>query len=416
VRHGGCHLISVTHGGYVELLSPHPASHAVVFSIADRPPRLPPAFPLQAAVSRTAPIAAGDSSAGCVRALRDISQLHSLEEDWRKLEPGVPPMQHYDWSLAAAQAFCQQAPFAGFALEHRNRLHAVAPLVCRRSPLPRFEILGAAELGEPVDLISDSSVARLELLEAVEATGRPLYIERVFADSRLVDDVRQTYRRGLVMVRPASACPRIALDETWREPERKMGRAHRKDFRRRQNIAASLGDVAYQSVAPDAGALPALLEEAYRVEEHGWKGKNGTALARDRPLGAFFRQYASAARDAGMLRLLFMRIDGQAVAMQIAVESGGSCWGLKIGYDEAYRRCSPGKLLMLHILRDAAARGLHSYEFLGGEEAWISNWTSEARPCVSLRAYPPNVLSLCQFAVDVAQWGWKKLRRSRRTH
>ena len=152
------------------------------------------------------------------------------------------------------------------------------------------------------------------------------------------------------------------------------------------------------------------MDEAFRVEAAGWKGRARTALAHDSTRQAFFRRYAAAASSRGILRLCLPRIGGRAAAMQIAVETGGRFWLLKVGYDERFARCSPGSLLLLETIRHAAARGLRSYEFLGNAEPWTRPWTREVRPCVHLEAYPFKARGVGRLATGAAAVGGRRLR------
>src|SRR5206468_8833130 len=102
---------------------------------------------------------------------------------------------------------------------------------------------------------------------------------------------------------------------------------------------------------------------------------------------------------------------GQPVAMQLAVESGGRFWLLKIGYDERFARCSPGTLLTIEMLRYAASRRLRSYEFLGTVEPWTLMWTRFIRPCVSLLAYPATPPGMAALVADAVTVGSRKLAR-----
>jgi CelD/BcsL family acetyltransferase involved in cellulose biosynthesis len=102
-----------------------------------------------------------------------------------------------------------------------------------------------------------------------------------------------------------------------------------------------------------------------------------------------------------------LRIGGRAAAMQFAVEIGGRFWLLKIGYADEFARCSPGNLLVMETIQYAARAGLKSYEFLGTAEPWIGMWTSQVRPCISVRAYPFNGRGAIALAADAAQ----KLRK-----
>ena len=84
-----------------------------------------------------------------------------------------------------------------------------------------------------------------------------------------------------------------------------------------------------------------------------------------------------------------MRIDGKAVAATIAAQCDDAFWQFKIGYDEAYKECSPSKLLLAETVRHAARAGLSRYEFLGSA-SWIEDWTTSVRPSLRLRYYPYN--------------------------
>jgi CelD/BcsL family acetyltransferase involved in cellulose biosynthesis len=86
--------------------------------------------------------------------------------------------------------------------------------------------------------------------------------------------------------------------------------------------------------------------------------------------------------------------------MQLAIETQGRYWLFKIGFDDAYAKCSPGTLLMLHTLGYAARAGLAAYEMMGEVEPWIADfWTQEAHP-VSMCA---PIRPMCK-----ARWPWRR--------
>jgi hypothetical protein len=217
--------------------------------------------------------------------------------------------------------------------------------------------------------------------------------------------------RGVVVVRPATPSPTIALGPAWCEPESQFNSRRRSDFRRAARRAEEFGAVACEMLAPTAETFDALFDEAISVEARSWKRAAGTAIACDPAKEAFFRAYLRSACAKGQGRVAFLRIDGRVVAMQLAVEWAGRYWLYKIGYDEAYARCSPGTLLMLHALRDAAGRGLAGFELMGDSEAWIADlWTREAHECVRVRTYPYSIAGLVAAAQDGAAWTCGRLR------
>jgi hypothetical protein len=94
--------------------------------------------------------------------------------------------------------------------------------------------------------------------------------------------------------------------------------------------------------------------------------------------------------------------------MQLALQGEGRFWLMKIGYDAAYARCSPGQLLMLHTIGHAAAQGLRSYEMLGNAAAWTAGWTRTLRPFVRVNAYPASWPGARALFADASRALWAR--------
>jgi CelD/BcsL family acetyltransferase involved in cellulose biosynthesis len=174
-------------------------------------------------------------------------------------------------------------------------------------------------------------------------------------------------------------------------------------MRRARRRAEALGAVEIALLAPGADEVAELLDEALAVEARGWKGRAGTAVVLDERRRPFVAAYAARAAAAGALRLALLRIDGRAMAMQFAVEYDRRLWLLKIGFDEEASRCSPGSLLLLAALRDAATRGLRACEFLGEVESWTRAWTTCERSIVAVRGYPARPRTVLRLGGVVRQ-------------
>lgn len=332
---------------------------------------------------------------------------------WRRPAPepllpvqqGRLPMQHAAWISSGTSTLVPRDQIvwisAGDAPPHR----ALAPMLLRPDALwPVLELIGHADTGEPGDLLWDNPDALNALVEQLAAQPLPLRLDRVPADSPTLPALRRAFRRrGVLLERPAPGLPTLPLDPGWLQPQAQFNAGRRSDFRRAERQAAARGPVSFEMHEALEGArLDRLLDEAYAVEDHGWKKAQRSALALDTRMGAFFRRFAHAAARAGLLRLAFMRIGERAVGMQIAVEWDQRYWLLKIGFDTDYARCSPGQLLMRHTVQYSAERHLKSYEFLGRPAPWIDLWTRTQRPCVSVRAYPYSLAGLGRLGHDLA--------------
>jgi CelD/BcsL family acetyltransferase involved in cellulose biosynthesis len=331
---------------------------------------------------------------------------------WNRLaRKSGSPIEQYIWAKACAEALGDRYNPYVLAVGPPERPVAIAPLARRRRPLAPLELLGVHELREPMDFLYANASAAVSLVQVLAKLRVPLSLKRFPVHSFGLGAVGNAYRqRGLVLCRDAGGCPYIRLDEHHTEPEQGLSGRRQSDLRRARRRAERLGRVSCEVLSPAPTELDPLVDEAFRVEAASWKGRAGTALAHDSTRQAFFRRYAAAASSKGILRLCLLRIGGRAAAMQIAVETGGRFWLLKVGYDERFARCSPGSLLLLETIRHAAARGLRSYEFLGNAESWTRPWTREVRRCVHLEAYPLEARGVGRLATGAAAVGGRRLR------
>jgi CelD/BcsL family acetyltransferase involved in cellulose biosynthesis len=346
-----------------------------------------------------------------------LEDFDHLADAWDHLaRKSGSPIEQYIWVKACAEALGDRYSPYVLVVGPPDRPIAIAPLARRRRPLAPLELLGVHELREPMDFLYANASAAASLIRVLAELQAPLSLKRFPAHSFGLAAVGNAYRkRGLVLSRDAGACPYIPLEERHTEPERGLSARRRSDLRRARRRAEGLGQVSCEVLSPTPAELGPLVDEALRVEAAGWKGRAGTALVHDSTRQAFFRRYTAAASSKGILRICLLRIGGHAAAMQVAVETGGRFWLLKVGYDERFARCSPGSLLLSETIRHAARRGLRSYEFLGNAESWTRPWTREVRPCVHLETYPVKARAVGGLVAGAAVVGGQRLRAAIRS-
>ena len=203
------------------------------------------------------------------------------------------------------------------------------------------------------------------------------------------------YRTAVTRV---ARSPYIACAPTLEDHERGLGRNLRHDVQRRQRRLCEEGAVTID--VTDGGAnLAGLLDEGFRVEALSWKGARDTAIASDARTRRFYDAVARWASTRGWLRLAFLRLDGRAIAFQFDLQADRTYYSLKIGYDPAFDRYSPGKLLAYAMVARAVSTGLATYELLGLDEPWKERWTSTFRAYVRFQAYAPSPAGAASWAV-----------------
>jgi CelD/BcsL family acetyltransferase involved in cellulose biosynthesis len=336
--------------------------------------------------------------------VEDLREFAEVAPGWERLEQRAStPMQTALWSRTAAEALCSPGRLKVVVLGDLDEPRAITPLA--RAGV-RAELIGSAELGEPADLLFSDEQAVEEMARALADLKLPLLLRRLPGDSPSVDALRTAHRRRAgVVVRQVPGAPTIPLSPGWTAPEGLLSKRRASDMRRARRRAEAVGPVSFEVLTPTPVELQPLLDEAVETEAAGWKSSRGSALKADARRLDFFGRYARGAAERDELRLCFMRIDGRAVAMQLAVEWRDSLWLLKIGYDEDFGRCSPGMLLLLESTRWAANRGLRSVELLGTPAPWTEMWTEEVRPCVTMAVYPARPRGIVALGADGARYG-----------
>lgn len=339
----------------------------------------------------------------------------ALAQGWRQLETrGSLPSQAFAFHAALAGTMMRGQVQKIVTVGENEGAEAILPLCRRRGWLTRWHAAGAEQVYEPVDALYRDTAAVAQLASKLARLSRPMRLDRVLAESALVPALTAAMKgRGLVVTRPAKASPTIAFEPGETEPEMRFNAGRRSDFRRARRKAEALGAVTFEMHAPGPETFGALFDEAVAVEQRGWKGEAGSALGKDAVKAAFFRDFLLRMSSDGTCRMAFMRIDGRAVATQLAVEFQQRYWLFKIGFDGEFSRCSPGNLLMLYAMTEAAQRGLRGFELLGEVEPWIIEaWTKDAIPCLRVQTYPFNPHGLATLASETAVWAWHRLRAS----
>lgn len=115
-----------------------------------------------------------------------------------------------------------------------------------------------------------------------------------------------------------------------------------KDLRRRSRRLAELGTIEIRTV-DKAEDKPAAFQAFLDLENSGWKGTSGTALASHPQT----RQFAEAVFLSHAAEYDVMTMDGRVIAILANLVRNGVVYAVKTAYDESYKAFSPGVMLDL---------------------------------------------------------------------
>jgi CelD/BcsL family acetyltransferase involved in cellulose biosynthesis len=330
------------------------------------------------------------------------SDLYSLACEWEQLAERVDasPFLRPGWILPWSRAFGTGTPEA-ITVRRGDELTGVLPMQRKRGRL-----YSLANWHSPVfgPLLADDD-ARDALLEGLFGARRSA-VELNLLDGdggllrRIDSHAREAGRR--VIGRPIALCPVVEIAGSFSDFERGLSRNRRRSLRRGRNALEAEGRVDFDiHESPDG--LERALEEVYRVEASGWKGKRGTAIASGAHTARFYSDVARWAAERSWLRLSFLRLDGRAIACDYSIAFNGAWYSLKSGYDEDYRRFGPGALLLREQLRHCFEQGASCLELLGTEDSFKRSWTERACERTRVHAFDRS-------PAGVARWTWVAAR------
>lgn len=326
-----------------------------------------------------------------------LAGLAELEDAWNALaDRAGSPMVRHEWMMAVLRVFRAQPPWMALCLRSGERLRAACILTPRRSGFASFyEAVGVRHLGEWGGLLYESPEALRDILREMISLDRAVVLERLPWDP-VLDLVLREFDPGATLLfnRETSAAYRLEIAGEWEDYHATLPASRRKELRRKRRRAEKLGGLDFRVIASDEFSCGIAFDQFARIEHDSPKGLDGRSICSNPDLCAFFRDVAWGFSTTGLFRFFVLEIGGEAAAVQMAVEHEGTLWALKIAYDPAFARCSPGLLLDREVLKYCFDKGLKAYEFLGKAEPWETFWKPEKRTFRSLYLFPLSARGL----------------------
>jgi CelD/BcsL family acetyltransferase involved in cellulose biosynthesis len=311
--------------------------------------------------------------------------FESLREPWQQLAAATQPFYQPEW-FEAFTAFlaAEQTPLL-LTVQRGKKLTGVLPL--ERSSrffghLPATTLRSLSNLHScRYDLVQDGSDTKEVARAAWETLKGQLRWDVIEAldvpPGGAFESVMECARLDSYLVGkwPTRKMPFMSIATDGADPLASCPsrfKSLRQRLRRKENALRNQGAVEF-SVQTEARSDA--LAHFFRLESSGWKRRSGSAIACSTALVSFYTAIAKAAERQGMLRLYSLRLRGEPIAMQFGLEMNETYYSLKIGYDEAYQKFSPGQMLMKHVINDLAKKRVSRFDLLGPRMEWKSVWT-----------------------------------------
>jgi CelD/BcsL family acetyltransferase involved in cellulose biosynthesis len=349
-------------------------------------------------------------------ATTNIEPVADAVAEWEALADatGASPFVHPGWILAWHRCF-GAGELVLATLRRDGHLAAALPLVRRGGTLASPSDIHTPVFG-PVAPDEATAVALLEGL--LRRHDDALELRLVAPESVALVRRAAAVTGHRTIDRPLPSQPYADLSGGWEAYRRTLSKNRRKDVRRRTRRLEELGTIGFR-VEDGRTDLERLYDTFVRLEDSGWKGRRGSAIASRPAWRRFYLDVSAWAASRGMLRLVFLDLDDRPLAADLAVVHGGTWYALKGGYDPAYRDYAPGLLSLYRTVEHACELGLTRLELLGAPERYKLDWTHGMNPRAWLAAYPPTLAGRARYAAVRARerarpLAWRALRAARR--
>ena len=303
-----------------------------------------------------------------------LTSFESLQGDWDDLAAKTENVfATYDWTSLWWEHFGAGRPLLIAACRSSDgRLRAILP--CTNPPDVRLRSLGSSAIGRQTNWDRSASLPIVpERLERfAEALDRSPWRWDFFVAELMPKDTGWAPLLGArVLTELESPIVRFEHDDWDAFLAGKSSHFRAQSRRNRAAAAARDFQLSYR-LATETSRIREDIETMFRL--HAKLRPNGSAFFSER---AFHTKFALTAHERGWLRLWFLELNGQEIAVWYGFRYGGAEFSYQSGRDPSYDKYAVGRALVLHSIREALHDGLKEYRFLRGGEDYKSHLAND---------------------------------------
>lgn len=199
---------------------------------------------------------------------------------------------------------------------------------------------------------------------------------------------------------PTLLTPYLRLPAKGEDPQKNSPEKYKHTRSRLKNYYKKLERLGTPTFSVTTAFTEEWFERFLEMEQTGWKGARGSAIACDPTVKDFYRRALSQAAAAKQLRVYSLEVGDELVAMEIGLTVNGQrYYSPKVSYNERFAKYSPGQLLTRYIVNDLVQEGFELYDFLGPRARHKCVWASDIRKHANCFIFRPSVAGRMRYAL-----------------
>jgi CelD/BcsL family acetyltransferase involved in cellulose biosynthesis len=353
--------------------------------------------------------------------------LRCLQSEWDILhaETGSRnPFSTFTWCACWWKHFGQGKQLRIFIFRNDGKTSGILPLVslfplpCAGRPI--MLQLPGMPLADWEDLLlsPDRNILRGQITEFLDylSTGEKhwdwIYLKRLFLQdppfSMLLDEIRNRadFRHYLL---PSETHSFIPIESSWDAYFQKRSGKQRYNLRRARKLLNQKGKVEFQKIE-DPDRIEHALDAIDDLSRKSRKYDRGTSLVRDSHHRSFFSEIAGEFLSRGSISLWQLKIDGKVIGCEYSLVYNGNYYGYYSDFDPEYSRCSPGLLILSHVIQDSFNNRLNAFHLGAGSGFHKEMWSAVEKSSFELHLIRNTPAS--RFMLLPALKAWQAVKRS----
>jgi CelD/BcsL family acetyltransferase involved in cellulose biosynthesis len=339
----------------------------------------------------TASIHMGHSSevdgACTVTLVQTEAELDTLENVWNELirQSDVSVFQTFEWLRTWWKFFGRGRQMHCLVFKSENRVIGIAPIlkeewrVLGRRIATRLQFMGSP-LSDYTDVVILPGHERV-VLDALAKYLRSTCGEWDIFDIENASENSNAWRLlicsldvyGIPMSsRNGTVCQQVALPPTYELFFQGLGPHVRDNLKRKYKKLQKEQKVEYEVFKNATDDIPSAVEAFARIHGDRWKSLGYPSAFDDKDLLQFHSEVAKKFAHRGWLRLSFLKVDDQRVAVDFSFGYKNRLYMYQCNAfgPERVMKCSPGSLVKVLSIQRAIGEGIQILDLMRGKESY----------------------------------------------
>ncbi|HEV8539336.1 MAG TPA: GNAT family N-acetyltransferase [Bacteroidota bacterium] len=322
-----------------------------------------------------------------IRMVRTDSEFDSLEREWNELltHSQASIFQTFEWLRTWWTYFGKKLRLHILVFFAGRRMVGIAPMFQQEVKTGGMKVATSLRfIGCGISDYMDIIIRRGFEQDVIEVFASYLQLTSGEWDVFEIVDLNErspVLQRlpGLLLARgmnvyayQGNVCPQVSLPDSWEGFLRHIGPKNRYHLKRKKEKLNENFRCEVEIYRDEKDDVPRAVDEFIRIHEHRWRSLGFPSAFDDESHRAFHVDVARRMARRGWLRLLFLKVNGQRVAVSFDFNFNKRIHvylSHANGPDEIMK-CSPGFLIRCLAIERGISENMNVYDFLRGNEAY----------------------------------------------